>query len=152
MSDERSELKPYDEKAAQARRLAILSELAQSRIGDSLKTPAVSAQSPNTPSSEADTPTPTAPWRAPKSGRRRIWWMLPISLVVLLALGFAGLSLLRGTAQSQQPQKAAAPVDISLEGNGLVCPRGAAWSPDGKDIAVVGYKDDCPNSFPNFYR
>ena len=71
MSDE---LKPYDEKAAQARRLAILSELAQSRIGDSLKTPAVSAQiSAQTsapPSPEAKQQTPTAPWRAPKSGRR----------------------------------------------------------------------------------
>jgi hypothetical protein len=152
MSDEIDELKPYDEKAAQARRLAILSELAQSRIGDSLKTPAVSAQSPKASSSEADTPTLTTPWRAPKTGRRRIWWILPITLVVLLALGFAGLSLLRGTAQSQQPQKATAPVDIALEANGLSCPRGAAWSPDGKNIAVVGYKDSCPSGFPNFYH
>jgi WD40 repeat protein len=155
MSNERDELKPYDEKAAQARRLAILSELAQSRIGDSLKTPAVSAPtSPQTsaqPSPEAKQQTPTAPWRAPKPGRR-IWWMLPISLVVLLALGFSGLYLARNATQSQQPQKAAAPVDISLEGNGLVCPRSAAWSPDGKNIAVVGYKDDCPNNFPNFYQ
>ena len=35
---------------------------------------------------------------------------------------------------------------------GWSCPRGAAWSPDGKDIAVVGYKDGCPNNFPNFYQ
>ncbi|HEY7093483.1 MAG TPA: hypothetical protein VH393_09905 [Ktedonobacterales bacterium] len=152
MSDERDELKPYDEKAAQARRLAILSELAQSRIGDSLKTPAVSAQPPKASPAETEASTPTAPWRAPQSTRRRVWWILPITLVVLLALGFAGLYLVRGAAQSQQPQKVAAPVDISLEGNGLVCPRGAAWSPDGKNIAVVGYKDSCPNNFPNFYQ
>jgi hypothetical protein len=156
MSDERDELKPYDEKAAQARRLAILSELAQSRIGDSLKTPAVtaqtSAQTPAPPSSEAKQQTSPAPWRTPQPTRRRIWWMLPISLVMLLALAFAGLYLARNATQSQQPQQVTAPVDISLEGNGLVCPRGAAWSPDGKDIAVVGYKDSCPNNFPNFYR
>ena len=149
MSDE---LKPYDEKEAQARRLAILSELAQSRIGDSLKTPAISAQAPKAAPSETATPTPTAPWRAPSSGRKRVWWILPITLVVLLALGFAGLYLARNATQSQQPQTVAAPVDIALEANGLSCPRGAAWSPDGKNIAVVGYKDDCPNSFPNFYR
>jgi hypothetical protein len=156
MSDERDELAPYDEKAAQARRLAILSELARSRIGDSLKTPAISAQTPTpTPAQtapEAQQQTPTALWRASTPGRRRIWWMLPISLVVLLALGFAGLYLARNATQPQQPQQVTAPVDISLEGNGLVCPRGAAWSPDGKDIAVVGYKDDCPNNFPNFYH
>ncbi|HEY7021629.1 MAG TPA: hypothetical protein VH349_10975 [Ktedonobacterales bacterium] len=152
MSGESDELKPYDENAAQARRLAILSELAQSRIGDSLKTPAVSAQTPAPPAPEAKPQPPTAPWRAPKAGRSRIWWMLPISLVVLLALGFAGLYLARNATQSQQPQKITASVDISLEGNGLVCPRGAAWSPDGKDIAVVGYKDSCPNNFPNFYQ
>jgi hypothetical protein len=151
MSDERDELRPYDEKAAQARRLAILSELAQARIGDSLKTPAVSAQASAPPSPDAKQQTPTAPWRASKAGRR-IWWMLPISLVVLLALSFAGLYLARNATQSQQPQKVTAPVDISLEGNGLVCPRGAAWSPDGKDIAVIGYKDSCPNNFPNFYQ
>ncbi|HEY7021954.1 MAG TPA: hypothetical protein VH349_12620 [Ktedonobacterales bacterium] len=149
MSDE---LKPYDEKAAQARRLAILSELAQSRLGDSLKTPAVSAQTLAPPSPETKLQTPTAPWRAPKPGRRRMWWILPITLVVLLALGFAGLYLVHGATETQPTQKITAPVDISLEANGLVCPRGAAWSPDGKDIAVVGYKDDCPNNFPNFYR
>ena len=81
-----------------------------------------------------------------------MWWILPITLVVLLALGFAGLYLARNATQSQQPQTVAAPVDIALEANGLSCPRGAAWSPDGKNIAVVGYKDDCPNSFPNFYH
>jgi len=162
MSDE---LKPYDENVAQARRLAILSELAQSRIGDSLKTPAVSAPSPAPPDatrsdatrsdatrSDATKPSPAALWRAPKNKRRRIWWILPISLVALLALGFAGLALLRGASQAQQPQKAALPKDIALAENGLTCPRGAAWSPDGKNIAVVGYKDDCPNNFPNFYR
>ena len=152
MSDESHELKPHDEKAAQARRLAILSELAQSRIGDSLKMPAVSAQTPKAAPNETDAPAPVAPWRAPQPTRRRVWWLLPITLVVLLALGFAGLYLLRGITQSQQPQKVTAPVDISLEGAGLVCPRGAAWSPDGKNVAVVGYKDSCPNSFPNFYR
>jgi len=146
----RDEQKPYDEKAAQARRLAILSELAQSRIGDSLKTPAISAQTPK--AAPAETEAPAAPWRASSSGRKRVWWILPITLVVLLALGFAGLYLVRGAAPSQQPQKATAPMDIALEANGLSCPRGAAWSPDGKNIAVVGYKDDCPNSFPNFYR
>ena len=71
---------------------------------------------------------------------------------MLLALSFAGLYLARNATQSQQPQKVAAPVDIALEANGLSCPRGAAWSPDGKNIAVVGYKDNCPNSFPNFYQ
>jgi hypothetical protein len=152
MSDESDELEPYDEKAAQARRQAILSELAQSRIGDSLKAPAVSSQTVAQTSSEAKQQTPSAPWRAPTPGRRRIWWMLPISLVVLLALAFAGLYLAFRARQSQQPQNDAAPVDIALEANGLVCPRGAAWSPDGKNIAVVGYKDSCPNNFPNFYR
>jgi hypothetical protein len=149
MSDE---LKPYDEKAAQARRLAILSELAKSRIGDSLKTPAVSAPSPKAAPAVTDAPALVAPWRASSSGRKRGWWILPITLVVLLALGFAGLYLARNATQSQRPQKATAPEDIALEGNGLSCPRGAAWSPDSKNIAVVGYKDDCPNSFPNFYR
>jgi hypothetical protein len=154
--DERDELKPYDEEAAQARRLAILSDLAQSRIGDSLKTPAVSAQTPaQTPAQtapEENQQTPTTPWRASTPGRRRIWWMLPISLVVLLALAFAGLYLARNATQSQQSQQVTAPMDISLEGNGLVCPRGAAWSPDGKNIAIVGYKEDCPSNFPNFYH
>jgi hypothetical protein len=147
MSDERT---PYDEDAARARRLAILSELAQSRIGDSLKTPAVSAQAPTSP--ETKTTTPPAPWRAPQARRGRVWWILPISLVALLALAFAGLYFLRGPAQSQQSQKTALPKDIALEANGLSCPRGAAWSPDGKDIAVVGYKGACPNNFPNFYQ
>jgi hypothetical protein len=149
MSDE---LKPYDEQAAQARRLAILSELAQSRIGDSLKTPIVSSQSPKAPPSETDAPQPTEPWRAPPPGRRRSWWILPISLVVLLALGFAGLYLARYVTQSRPTQKATAPVDIALGNAGLFCPRGAAWSPDGKNIAVVGYKGDCPNGFPNFFH
>jgi hypothetical protein len=149
MSEER---KPYDEEAAQARRLAILSELAQSRIGDSLKTPAVTTPTPAPPG--ATTPAPAAPWRAQKTsnGRRRVWWILSVSLVALLALGFAGLALLRNSTQSQQPQKAVTPKDIALTENGLTCPRGAAWSPAGKNIAVVGYKDDCPNNFPNFYR
>jgi hypothetical protein len=153
MSDE---MKPYDENAAQARRLAILSELAQSRIGDSLKTPAVSAPTPMSNAPETKAAAPVAPWRASKNrlkdGHRRLWWILPITLVLLLALGFGGVYLLSGVAQSQQPQKVAAPQDIVLEANGLSCPRGAAWSPDGRDIAVVGYKETCPSNFPGFYR
>jgi hypothetical protein len=142
MSDER-----YDEDAAHARRLAILSELARSRIGDSLKTPAISA-----PSSTAQPPDTGAPWRPSQAPRKRVWWLLPVSLVALLALGFGGLYLLRGSTPSQQPQKVALPKDIALEANGLTCPRGAAWSPDGKDIAVVGYKDGCPSNFPGFFQ
>jgi WD40 repeat protein len=72
--------------------------------------------------------------------------------VVLLAVAFAGLYLLRNSPPSQKPQEVATPRDIALEANRLACPRGAAWSPDGKAIAVVGYKDDCPNNFPNFFR
>jgi hypothetical protein len=147
MSDE---LKPYDEDAAQARRLAILSELAQARIGDSLKTPAVSAQAPKQDAPETRA-VPAAPWPV-HSRQRRIWWILPISLVALLAVAFAGLYFLRNTTSSQQLQKVATPRDIALEANGLTCPRGAAWSPDGKDIAVVGYKEDCPSNFPNFFH
>jgi len=149
MSDE---WKPYDEDAARTRRLAILSELAQSHIGDSLKTPAVSAQAPTPQTSAVGAPPPVAPWRSPRAERRRVWWVLPVSLVLLLAVGFGGVYLLRGAAQTQQQRKVALPQDILVEANGLTCPRGAAWSPDGKDIAVVGYKDACPNNFPNFYQ
>jgi hypothetical protein len=149
MSDERT---PYDEDAAQTRRLAILHELAQSRIGDSLKTPAVSAPSSTSQPTDTGAFAPAAPWPERRAAGRRVRWMLPITLVALLAVGFAALYLARGATQSQAPQKTALPKDIALTDNGLTCPRGAAWSPDGKDIAVVGYKENCADNFPGSYQ
>ena len=131
MSDE---LKPYDEKAAQARRLAILSELAQSRIGDSLKTPAVSAQYPHRHRRRHPRSKTTDSHRSlarAKDGSPRIWWILPIRSSFFRARLRRTLSG-RSTAQSRQPQQVDRANGHLAGGQRAFCPRGAASSPDGK--------------------
>lgn len=130
---------PPSEAESQQRRLRVLSELAQSRLGDSLKTPVVT---PPVFAISRVAPTP------PKKRHAALWLGV---LAALVTLGVVGVLALRAAPPHPTQAKAPHPLDISLAANGLVCPQGAAWSPDGKQIAVVGYAAGCPNEFPQGY-
>jgi hypothetical protein len=71
-------------------------------------------------------------------------------VALLVALG-AGL-LIR--ARQPQPTGSSHPPELISEqfaprSDGLDCPVDIAWSPDGTRVAVLGYKDHCPDLPPN---
>jgi hypothetical protein len=75
-----------------------------------------------------------------------------IALVVGLCAAVAGGVLWHALAAPHASSPPAPhPVTFALATAGLACPSAAAWSPDGKRIAVVGYSGACEQPFASTF-
>ncbi len=137
---------PLSNDEARRRRLEALSSLAQQ--GQSAKQEPVRSPSPQ---ASANTPAVVRPPRTslapPRSARRQP--LLVIGGVLLAIIVIAGIVLHQINTAPQQP---AAPVSIAPSLGAQTCIRDIAWSPDGKQIAVLGYRDQCGIDFPSGYE
>jgi hypothetical protein len=73
-------------------------------------------------------------------------------LVIAVVVGIVlhQLSIVHGQTANSSPH----PAVLTLTPPSLQrqdCLRGAAWSPNGSEIAVLGYRDHCANDFPSNY-
>lgn len=79
--------------------------------------------------------------------RRPLWmhWQLWLAVLLLLTFGAVIVSHF-GTQINGSRTQGAAPLAINVLASGLQCPRDIAWSPDGREIAVLGYGQGCPGA------
>lgn len=80
---------------------------------------------------------------------RPLWGRWQLWLAVLVVLGFGALVLTRvaPAASPHQTTQRLQPVTINPLESQLQCPRDIAWSPDGREMAVLGYADQCPTGY-----
>jgi len=142
MANEGDSLRAREEQE-RARRRAILSDLANQGILGSQASQPLRADP-----SLAHAPVP-APLLPPRTQRwRRPWlWGLLVALVCAVVVG----SILIPPLFSHTAAPVAGPVSITPFANDLACPVDVVWSPDGKLVAIAGYRFACPNDGPDAF-
>ena len=80
--------------------------------------------------------------------RRSRWLRVGASVAVVALLAALGVALVRGLTPHATGHASGAPavVVVTPQPDGVACPAGAAWSPDGSKIAVIGYQTQCTDS------
>ncbi|MGH2502418.1 MAG: hypothetical protein ACRDID_07865 [Ktedonobacterales bacterium] len=79
--------------------------------------------------------------------RRSRWLRVGAGVIAVALLAALSVALVRDlTPQAPSHASAAAVLVVSPQPDGAACPAGAAWSPDGGAIAVIGYQTHCPDS------
>lgn len=77
---------------------------------------------------------------------------LALALVISVIISGAALWLHTRAASPSANIATTAPLGITPRNDGMVCPQGVAWSPNGKSLAIVGYdassgQSTCPTQF-----
>jgi hypothetical protein len=140
---------PSDEEARQQRQAA-LHALAQSQLGKPAEAPAASAARATAPA-----PALRPPVVRTRAARRRLppWLLIPSAVLIVAVI--AGLVLHQlGGLPGQAAGSKAGPTSVVLTPSlrGLDCIHDVAWSPDGSQLAVMGYRDLCPDDEPSNYN
>jgi WD40 repeat protein len=78
--------------------------------------------------------------------RRSRWLRVGVGVTVVALLVALGIALVRSLTPHVTSHASAAAVVVTPQSDGAACPAGAAWSPDGRAIAVIGYQTQCPDS------
>jgi hypothetical protein len=134
---------------ARRKRQAALRALAQTQLGVPAEGPAAKATGTTAPA-----PTRPGPVAPARTRRRPLPWLL-ISSTVLVVAVIAGVVLhqlgrLPGQTAGSKPRSTTVVLVPALQG--LNCIHDVAWSPDGSQLAVIGYRDLCPNDEPTNYN
>lgn len=108
------------------RRLIALHDLAQHQ------------QAAQTDSTSAPVPQPT--YTSTGSQRRVRWWPVAVAAVLIVGVlaGTLAHLLPASSATSAHSPSSSRLLKIQPEGDGLQCPHDISWSPDGREIAVLG--------------
>jgi hypothetical protein len=148
---------------ARRQRQAALHALAHSQLGKPAEASAASATGTTSPSPARHTPSPVRHTPAPlrhtsdaptPPSRRPSAWLIILSAVLVCAV-IAGIVLHQwGGLPGQAARRHAGPTTVVLTPSlqGLDCIHDVAWSPDGSQVAVLGYRDLCPNDDPGTYN
>jgi hypothetical protein len=136
---------PTDEDARRQRR-EVLRNLAQSQFGSPATTPG------STTAASRQDPEPGRPLT--NSVRFRRPWVIIVSTVLVLVV-IAGvilhqLAMSPGRGAPSRPVFTSVVIIPSL--HGLDCLQDAEWSPDGQQIALLGYGGECPSDDPSSYN
>ncbi len=99
----------------------------------------------NTPSSIPEQPP------AAHHARKRLL-VGAISALVLIAVtgGLIARAILVSSPMTRSQQTYATRV-FNPKADNVSCPKDVSWSPDGKTVALLGYQQTCPSSFPGMY-
>ena len=120
---------------ARRQRLEALSALAQTQLGAPAATPPLSAS------------------RMSTSRSRRPWLIIgSVLLVIVLVAGIVLHQLGRFPGATAQTHAGLTSLVIAPSLQDLDCPHDVAWSPNGQQVAVIGYRDQCPNDDPSSYN
>lgn len=146
---------PPSEDEARRQRQDALSALAHSQAAAPPASPAASA-SGRPASYERVSTIRDRSYAAAHRSRRLPRWLIFVSAGLALVV-VAGIVLLHqvGTAPaSRSTVQYHTPVSMVIvpSQHGLACLQDVAWSPDGKQLAVIGYQDQCPSDDPSGYN
>lgn len=121
----------------------------RSRREAALRELARQAPAPEVRSSQSEVPRPPtlAPRHKSATRRRAIAIAALAALVVLVSVGAVAVHN-RLPSIPPRPTLAIKPITIVSDANGLGCVLGAAWSPDGARIAVLGYENGGASANP----
>lgn len=93
-------------------------------------------------------------WRqAPaRTGRQPRWFVVSVVLALVLVAGVVlhQLGIFPGAAATSHRGPTGVVLALSLEE--LDCVQDAAWSPNGQQVASLGYRDQCPSDAPTNYN
>jgi WD40 repeat protein len=85
--------------------------------------------------------------QAPPNRRARLLRAV-VGVIVVALLAALSVALVRGHMPQIAGGASGVPAVVAMtpQPDGVACPAGAAWSPNGAFIAVVGYQTQCPDS------
>jgi hypothetical protein len=136
---------PTDEDARRQRQ-EVLRNLAQSQSGSPATTPGSASAGSRPQDARARLPAQTARFQRP--------WLIIVSavlaLVVIAGVILHQLTISTGRPVSSRPGSTGVVIVPSL--HGLDCLQDAAWSPDGQQIALLGFSGGCPSDDPSNYN
>ncbi len=101
---------------------------------------------------EQQTNAPATPPPAPPRRSRKALLLAVISaLVVVAVVGGLIAHTLISASSAKNPQQAHTSRTFDPKTSNVSCPKDIVWSPNGATVAILGYENNCPISFPGQY-